>query len=45
MIPWWWIIVCLWVGVAIGVLFRGLMEISAQEDEKAEKAHKHMLGR
>lgn len=37
MIPWWWTIVCLWIGTVIGLVFRGLMEVSAREDEKASE--------
>ena len=36
MIPWWWALVCLWVGTAAGILFRGLFEVSAREDEKSK---------
>ena len=37
MIPWWVSIVCIWIGVLFGLLFRGLFEASATADRNTNK--------
>ena len=37
MIPWWWTIVCIWIGSVAGLVFRGLFEVSATADRNTNK--------